>query len=87
MVAEALSISLEGRAAKQNPTLFSLALCARFDCETLAPDARALLRTLAYDAFPKICRIPTHVFQFVQYCELVSNSTGTSKLSLFVNQT
>ncbi|KAH3836994.1 RNA-binding protein Ro60-like [Dreissena polymorpha] len=63
-----LSISLEGRAARQNPTIFALALCARSN------DAKT--KKAAYEAFHKICRIPTHLFMFVRYCEQESNGTG-----------
>ena len=37
-VQEILDISLAGRAAKQNPTLFALALCARYKVHDTNPD-------------------------------------------------
>ncbi|KAK3606060.1 hypothetical protein CHS0354_006404 [Potamilus streckersoni] len=61
-------ISLEGRAAKQEPAIFGLAICARSnDRET---------KKAAYDSLNKVCRIPTHLFMFVKYAEGESNGTG-----------
>lgn len=61
-------ISLAGRAARQNPTIFALAVCARCnDIET---------KKKAYEALNEICRIPTHLFMFVRYCESVGSGTG-----------
>lgn len=69
VVREVLKYSLEGRCAKQNPIIFVLALCARGDdIET---------KRAAYEALNKVCRIPTHLFAFVQFCESLSASTGT----------
>lgn len=62
------TFSVEGRCAKQNPTLFALALCARSgDKET---------KKVAYSVLSDVCRIPTHIFQFVQICEAESLGTG-----------
>ncbi len=63
-----VAFSVEGRAAKQNPTLFVLALCAR----EKDPDTK----TAAYDALNKVCRIPTHLFSFIEFCEGLSVGTG-----------
>ncbi|KAL4227931.1 60 kDa SS-A/Ro ribonucleoprotein [Mactra antiquata] len=61
-------VSLLGRAARQGPTLFALALCARSnDIET---------KQMAYECLNEICRIPTHLFMFVQYCEDAGSGTG-----------
>lgn len=62
------TISLAGRAARQNPTIFALAICARSN------DTKT--KTLAYAALNEMCRIPTHLFMFVKYCEDVSSGTG-----------
>ena len=69
VVREIKNFSLEGRAAKQNPTLFALALCARQDSDPKTKKA-------SYDALPEICRIPTHLFSFVEYSEALSRGTG-----------
>ncbi|KAK3590250.1 hypothetical protein CHS0354_041328 [Potamilus streckersoni] len=54
-------ISLEGRAAKQGPTIFALAICASSnDVET---------KKAAYDCLNEVCRIPTHLFMFVKFAE------------------
>lgn len=63
-----LDISLSGRAARQNPSLFALAICARCNDEET--------KKMAYDAFNQMCRIPTHLFMFVKYCESCSSGTG-----------
>lgn len=61
-------MSLSGRAAKQNPTIFALAICARSnDLET---------KQLAYASLNEMCRIPTHLFMFVKYCETAGSGTG-----------
>lgn len=62
------SISLAGRAARQAPTIFALAVCARCN------DART--KEEAYKAVLEVCRIPTHLFMFVKYCEQQSSGTG-----------
>lgn len=69
VVSEILNFSLQGRAAKQDPIIFALALCARGeDKET---------KQAAYEALGKVCRIPTHLFSFVDYCEgLSGGGTG-----------
>ena len=69
VVREIKTFSVEGRAAKQNPTLFSLALCARQDFDQKTKKA-------SYDALPEICRIPTHLFSFIEYSEALSRGTG-----------
>lgn len=79
VVKEIVEISLAGRAAKQNPTLYALAICARYPCETLAESDRAQVRIAAYEAFLKVCRIPTHVFTFVGYCEAILDKKTTGR--------
>ena len=64
VVSEILDFSLQGRAAKQDPIVFALALCARGgDKET---------KRVSYEALNKVCRIPTHLFAFVDFCESLS---------------
>lgn len=50
-----VEISTSGRAPKQDPALFALALCSR--------------NPLALQAIPKVCRTGTHLMQFVNYIE------------------
>ena len=69
VVSEITTFSVEGRAAKQNPIIFVLAMCAR-------DDHHGDVKKAAYEAMPKICRIPTHLFSFVEYCESLSKGTG-----------
>lgn len=68
VVEEITRYSIEGRAAKQNPIIFALALCAR--------DDDIATKKAAYDALNKVCRIPTHLFAFVQFCEALSTGSG-----------
>ena len=72
LVAEIVSISTEGRAAKQGPTMFAFAMCARLgDVAT---------RRAVYETLPKVCRIPTHLFMFVGMAEAMGSGTGWGRL-------
>ena len=68
VVKEIVTFSVEGRAAKQNPIMLALVQCAR--CTDLKT------KKAAYDALGKVCRIPTHLFQFIEYCEKYGEGTG-----------
>ena len=68
VVKEIVEFSVGGRAAKQNPIIFALALCAREENEDT--------KKAAYDALVKVCRIPTHLFAFVEFCEGLSKGSG-----------
>ena len=62
-------ISTEGRAYKQGPVLYALAVCARSN----SPGTKQA----AYNVLGDVCRIPTHLFQFIKFCEEMSiNETG-----------
>jgi 60 kDa SS-A/Ro ribonucleoprotein len=61
VVKTVVAISTEGRAPKNTPALFVLALCAAAD----APETRRL----ALEALPKVARIGTHLFQFVEFVQ------------------
>lgn len=54
-----VEISDSGRAAKNDPAIFALAMAA--SAESLDT------RQAALAALPKVCRIPTHLFHFVTY--------------------
>lgn len=68
VVKEIVEFSVEGRAAKQNPIIFALALCAR--------DSNSEVKRASYTALASVCRIPTHLFTFVEFCEALSQGTG-----------
>lgn len=68
VVQEVVDISVSGRAAKQSPALFALAMCARQDNKQV--------KKMAYNHLASVCRIPTHLFQFVEYAEKLSRGTG-----------
>ncbi|MEE6496264.1 hypothetical protein FKM82_002279 [Ascaphus truei] len=59
VVQEIKTFSQEGRAAKQEPTLFALALCSQ------CSDVKT--KQAAFRAVPEVCRIPTHLFTFIQF--------------------
>uniref|UniRef100_A0A914CSU9 TROVE domain-containing protein n=1 Tax=Acrobeloides nanus TaxID=290746 RepID=A0A914CSU9_9BILA len=99
---EILDISLAGRAPRQEPTMFALALLARYDVkdrvsklssgkesqklsevEKSFNDYIVQLQKAAFKAVAKVCRIPTHLFMFVKFCEIISKefgSTGWSRM-------
>lgn len=56
-----VSISDSGRAPKNTPAIFALALSASLGDEAA--------RKLAYQAMPSVLRIPTHLFQFIAVCK------------------
>jgi 60 kDa SS-A/Ro ribonucleoprotein len=60
-VREIVAISREGRAAKNDPAIFALAMAAA------AEDAAT--RTAALDALGLVCRTGTHLFAFTRYVE------------------
>lgn len=60
-VREIVAVSEAGRAPKNDPAIFALALaCAADDAAT---------RSAALDAIPDVCRIGTHLFHFAAYVE------------------
>lgn len=61
-------VSTEGRSCKQNTCLYALSLCARSN----DPDTKLA----AYKILPEVCRIPTHLFMFIDFCENESAGTG-----------
>lgn len=62
LVAEVVAISTAGRAPRQQPTLFALAVAAS------VPESPAD-RQLALDALPLVVRTGTHLFIFARYIE------------------
>lgn len=63
-VAAIVAVSQAGRAPKQDSALFALALAAAGN----HPEA--------YAAIPLVCRIPTHLFQFIANCEALGKGWG-----------
>ena len=60
-VAEIVAVSDGGRAAKNDPAIYALAMAAG------AQDPQT--RRAALDALPKVCRTATHLFHFNEYVE------------------
>ena len=63
-----VEISLAGRAPKNDPSIFALALACTFG------DAKTKAR--AYDEIKAVCRIGTHIFQF---CQCIQDLRGWSR--------
>lgn len=61
VVSETVRISQEGRAPKNNPAIFVLALAAALGSEAT--------RRVALEALPLICRTGTHLFTFAEYAQ------------------
>lgn len=59
VASRAATISHEGRALKNDPAIFVLA--------RVAVSGGAAARRAALDALPTVCRIPTHLFHFVEF--------------------
>lgn len=60
-VSRIVATSQSGRAPKNDPAIFSLAMCAKLGDE---PTRRA-----AYAALPRVCRIGTHLMHFAEYAQ------------------
>ena len=56
-----VEVSDQGLAPKNDPAIFALALAAS------SPDVAT--RQVALSALPRVCRIPTHLFHFLEYCK------------------
>ena len=56
-----VDVSVTGRAPKNDPAIFALAMCAGLGDETT--------RRAALDALPQVCRTGTHLFTFATYVE------------------
>jgi 60 kDa SS-A/Ro ribonucleoprotein len=56
-----VAISIAGRAPKNDPAIFSLAMAAKLGDEST--------RRAAYAALPKVCRIGTHLMHFAEYAQ------------------
>ncbi|MDA8116971.1 MAG: TROVE domain-containing protein [Actinomycetota bacterium] len=67
-VLEILDVSVSGRAPKNEPAIFALALA------TVYGDAAT--KATAYRAIPRVCRIGTHLFHF---CQAVQDLRGWSR--------
>jgi 60 kDa SS-A/Ro ribonucleoprotein len=59
VVNEIIAISEDGRAPKNDPAIFALALC------TIQGDEAT--RKVALAALPKVCRTATHLFMFIEF--------------------
>ena len=69
VVKMAVEYSKEGRTAKQQGLMLAMAICAR---QSTDPQTKKL----CYEHLHEVCRIPTHLFIFLTYCEALSTGTG-----------
>ncbi|MDX9980032.1 MAG: TROVE domain-containing protein [Lentisphaeria bacterium] len=68
VVQRIVEISQAGRAPKNDPALFALAMCAKLSDE--------LTRAAAYQALPLVARTGTHLFHFAEYCKAFGGLGG-----------
>lgn len=61
VVSSIVEISVAGRAAKNDPAIFALALCAAYGNDETRASALA--------ALPQVCRTGTHLFAFAEACD------------------
>lgn len=68
-----VQISEEGRAPKNNPALFVLAMAASYGAELPKNDPKydysKIVREYAYNALSKVARTSTHLFVFATFCD------------------
>lgn len=60
------AVSKEGRAARQTATLLALAMCCQLGDQAT--------KSAAYAALPEVCRIPTHLMEFLDKSETVAKT-------------
>jgi 60 kDa SS-A/Ro ribonucleoprotein len=77
VVREVVAVSDEGRAPQNDPALLALAIAVKHGQPAI--DARRA----AYEALPKVARIGTHLFHFVEYLKLVGQGWGRSTRRAF----
>jgi len=61
VVARTIELSESGRAAKNDPAIFALAMCAKLGDHDTRSQARA--------ALPRVCRTGTHLMHFAEYAQ------------------
>ncbi|CAJ0576317.1 unnamed protein product, partial [Mesorhabditis spiculigera] len=88
---EIKEISLGGRNPKQEPVMFALALCAKYrighlHSSGLGSEAAKLyanylkaMHAAALELLQSVCRIPTHLFMFVDFAQKVAKHSGIPK--------
>ncbi|EDQ84515.1 uncharacterized protein MONBRDRAFT_34670 [Monosiga brevicollis MX1] len=67
------AVSLGGRAPRQTPTMFALAMACR------STDLAVV--KAAYTMLPEVCRIPTHLFMFVGFMTSLGQSKGWGRVA------
>lgn len=58
-------VSDKGRAYKNDPAIFALACAASFSCDAIGK--QTIIRQYALSKLSLVCRIPTHLFHFIQF--------------------
>lgn len=76
-VKEIVAVSDAGRAPKNDQAIFALALAASVQNRDAAGDRSESIRGYALASLPQVCRIPTHLFQFMTHLKALR---GTSRM-------
>lgn len=75
VVDQIVEISTSGRAPKNEPAILALAIAAK--------EGDVKTRQAAFNAFPKVCRIGTHVFHFAEYIKALGGGWGRGTANAF----
>jgi len=81
-IAEIIEISQTGRAPKNDQAVFALALAASVQVPDASGVSAESIRSMALDALPKVCRIPTHLFQFMTAIKAMRGSSRMLRRAL-----
>ncbi len=73
-----MEVSRAGRAPKNDPAIFALALCAA-EGDSRIPESVATVRQVAMAALPEVCRIGTHLFHFLRDYEALRGKGEAGK--------
>lgn len=73
VVDRVVEISQAGRAPKNDPALFILAMCAKLGG---GRSDKLGIRAYAYQALPRVARIGTHLFHFAEYAKAFGGKGG-----------
>lgn len=68
VIQEAVEISDQGRAPKNDQAIFALAAASMHD--------QMHVRRMAFEALPKVCRIGTHLYQFIDFRKNLGGGWG-----------
>jgi len=67
----ATEVSVSGEAVKNSPAIFALAMAVKY--------GDVVTRRAAFEAMPKVCRIPTHLFEWQKYLDELGVGWGRGR--------